>query len=232
MARRRRRVSAGRSIPASSRRWRCRAATASKATPRRSPTARWQMRGSAIQSQSPRSGTLPREGVISVAFERSRGMKRIVLLTALPLLLVLPARAQDPAAILARAKEAAGGKAWDAVRTLHTRARFAAGGLSGTAESWEDARTGRALDTVSLGSVTEAEGFDGKAAWTQDPSGQTHVDDSGDAREGAANGAYLRSLAYWYPERWKAEIAYAGRKEEAGRAFHVLRIHPEGGRPF
>jgi len=159
-------------------------------------------------------------------------MKRIVLLTALPLLLVLPARAQDPAAILARAKEAAGGKAWDAVRTLHTRARFAAGGLSGTAESWEDARTGRALDTVSLGSVTEAEGFDGKAAWTQDPSGQTHVDDSGDAREGAANGAYLRSLAYWYPERWKAEIAYAGRKEEAGRAFHVLRIHPEGGRPF
>ena len=47
--------------------------------------------------------------------------------------------------ILARAKEAAGGSAWDSVRGLHSRAKVETGGLSGTAESWEDVRTGRAV---------------------------------------------------------------------------------------
>jgi predicted aspartyl protease len=160
-------------------------------------------------------------------------MKKIVCAFAvLCLLALLPAQAEDAAGILARAKEAAGGKAWDAVRALHTRARLSAGGLSGTAESWVDVRTGRFLDSFVLGPVTGAEGFDGKVKWSQDPSGQTLADDSGDAREGTVNDAYLRSLAFWYPERRPAEIAYAGRREEAGRAFHVLRIHPEGGRPF
>lgn len=160
--------------------------------------------------------------------------KAAVLLIASVLLAVLApgAHADDPAAILARAKEAAGGKAWDAVRTLRTRAQVSTSGLSGPAESLEDVRTGRFLDTFTLGPYKGAEGFDGKIAWTQDPSGQTLVNDSGDAREGTIDAAYRRSLAYWYPERRKADVAYAGRKDEGGRAFHVLRIHPEGGRPF
>lgn len=162
-------------------------------------------------------------------------MKRPAALVIAILLLATAApraHAEDPAEILARAREAAGGRAWDNVRSLRTRVRVSTGGLSGTAESWEDVLTGRFLDTFSLGPVTGAEGFDGQIAWSQDPSGQTRVDDSGDAREGTANTAYRRSLAYWYPERRKAEIAYSGRKEEVGRSFHVLRIHPEGGRPF
>ncbi|HSU82278.1 MAG TPA: hypothetical protein VLR69_07635, partial [Thermoanaerobaculia bacterium] len=60
---------------------------------------------------------------------------------------VSAARAADSAAILARAKEATGGKAWDAVRVLHTRVRAATGGLSGPAESWDDLRTGHYVDT-------------------------------------------------------------------------------------
>lgn len=162
-------------------------------------------------------------------------MKTLTLATFLLLLLAAVAKGeevQDPRTILARTKEATGGKAWDDVRSLHTRAKASTGGLNGTADSWEDVRTGRFVSTFSLGPVSGAEGYDGKTVWTQDPSGQTRVDDSGDGREGSVNDAYRRSLAYWYPERRQAEISYAGQKTEGDRAFHVLRVTPEGGRPF
>lgn len=174
--------------------------------------------------------------MISAPLRRYQGIMKTTTLTlaaALTLLLpATPARAADPAEILARAKEAAGGKAWDAVHTLHTRARIATSGLAGPADGWDDLRNGRFVDTYNLGPVTGAGGFDGKAAWTQDASGQTRVDDSGDAREGTIDEVYRRSLAYWYPERRKAEITDAGDRAEGERAFHVLRIAPAGGRPF
>lgn len=164
-------------------------------------------------------------------------MKPSTLLTAIfllaaPLPQVPRAYAEDPASILARAKAASGGKAWNDVKTLYTRVKVSTGGLDGTAESWEDVRTGRFVTTYKLGPVQGADGFDGKVSWTQDSSGQTRTDDSGDGREGAANDAYRRTLSYWYPERHKAEISYAGSKTEGDRSFHVLRIVPEGGRPF
>ena len=162
-------------------------------------------------------------------------MKTSTLLTALFLLAAPLPRAhaaEDPASILTRAKQESGGKAWDDVKTLYTRAKVSTGGLDGIVESWEDVRTGRFVATYKLGPVQGADGFDGKVLWTQDSSGQTRTDDSGDGREGAANDAYRRSLSYWFPGRHKAEISYAGEKSEGGRGFHVLRIVPEGGRPF
>ncbi len=161
-------------------------------------------------------------------------MKTPTLLTTLFLLAAsLPrAYAETPAEILARAKTASGGKAWDDVKTLYTRAKVATSGLDGIVESWEDLRAGRFVATYKLGPVQGADGFDGKVSWTQDSSGQTRTNDSGDGREGAANDAYRRSLSFWYPERHKAEISYAGEKAEGDRSFHVLRIIPAGGRPF
>lgn len=157
-----------------------------------------------------------------------------IFLTAFFLLLASIPRlhAENPAALLARAKEASGGRAWDDVKTLYTRAKVSTGGLDGIVESWEDVRTGRFVATYKLGPVQGADGFDGKVSWTQDSSGQSRSNDSGDGREGTANDAYRRSLSYWYPERHKAEILYAGEKTDGGRGFHVLRFVPEGGRPF
>ncbi|HSK75076.1 MAG TPA: aspartyl protease family protein [Thermoanaerobaculia bacterium] len=148
------------------------------------------------------------------------------------LLTAASAHAADPREILARSKEAAGGKAWDAVKTLHVRVQIETSGLSGTADSWEDVLTGRNAASFALGPVTGAEGFDGKVNWVVDPTGQVRVSDSGDAREGSANQAYRRSLSYWYPDRWPAQVTDGGLKTEGDRSFHVVRIHPEGGRPF
>jgi len=136
------------------------------------------------------------------------------------------------AAILAGAKAAAGGKAWDAVATQRVRARLHAGGLDGTVESITDVRTGRYVDRYALGPTSGAGGFDGKTVWSQDAAGQPRAEDSEDARRGAADEAYRRSLAYWFPERWPAEIESLGSRAADGRRFDALRITPRGGRPF
>ncbi len=142
------------------------------------------------------------------------------------------AAASDLADILARSKAAAGGDAWDAVAGLHVEAAVAVGGLEGEIEGWEDVRTCRSASAFELGPIHGREGFDGEAVWTQDRSGQVHLDDAGGARERAANQAWLRCLAYWYPERWPAEIGYSRYEDKSERSFHVLAVHPEGGRPF
>lgn len=146
--------------------------------------------------------------------------------------LASPAEAAEPQEILARTKAASGGAAWDAVRTIHSKVRVETGGITGTAESWDDVRTGRFVDAFQLGPMTGAEGFDGMKRWSQDGSGDVTLSDSGDAREGSVNEAYRRSLSYWYPDRRQAIVEDGGERREGERTFHVLRITPAGGRPF
>jgi len=156
-----------------------------------------------------------------------------VLLMAFVLgLSALPASAEGPSDILARAKQASGGAAWDGITSIHTKVKLSAGGMTGTAESWEDVATGRIYGSFALGPVTGAQGFDGKVLWAQDSSKQVRVDDSEDARLGALNEAYRRTMAYWYPSRGEAAIESLGPRVEGGRRFEVLRITPKGVRPF
>jgi hypothetical protein len=145
-----------------------------------------------------------------------------------------PASAPPTAAagLLARAKEASGGRAWDAISTRRVRAKLHVGGLDGSAESIEDVNTGRHVLHYSLGPISGGEGFDGKTAWTQDASGQARQEASEDARRAAANEAFRTALGFWYPQRWPAEVESLGRREEGARGFDVLRITPRGGRPF
>ncbi len=136
----------------------------------------------------------------------------------------------DPRALLARAKEASGGAAWDGKRTLYTRAEVEAGGLTGAAEVWEDLVAGRMTSTFELGPVEGTAGFDGAASWSRDGSGQVHVTDDRESAEEAANEAYLRCLGHFFPERWPAKVVYARREREGERSFEVLSVTPERGR--
>lgn len=156
------------------------------------------------------------------------------LMAALPSLpaAARPADPADAAAVLARAKEAAGGKAWDRLARVHSRVHIETGGMAGEAESWEDLATGRHATTYALGPITGAEGFDGKTAWSQDPSGQSHREEGGEAKVGTANDAYRTCMGYWYPDRWPATIVDEGTRTEEGRGFRVLTITPRDGRPF
>ncbi len=114
----------------------------------------------------------------------------------------------------------------------HSKVTIQTGGLSGTAERWSDIVTGRSLISFRVGPIAGAAGFDGKDAWAQDASGQSRVETAEGARELAVNAAYRDRLAFWYPERAPAEIGYKERASVDGAAFDVIRITPEGGRPY
>ncbi len=159
---------------------------------------------------------------------------RTPVLLALVLLSAAPRAAvpADPKAALARAKQAAGGERWDALRTIYTRAKLSTGGLEGVVESWADVRRGRYVNRFTLGPAKGAEGFDGERAWSQDDSGQVRLEEGADAREGAADEAYRTARAYWFPDRWPATIEGGGERRDRKRRFDVVTITPRGGRPF
>jgi PDZ domain/Aspartyl protease len=138
----------------------------------------------------------------------------------------------DPNQILAAVKAASGGRAWDALRTQHSNVKVDSAGFSGVAERWSDIASGRSYIKYSIGPLDGAAGYDGKLAWSLDSTGQAHVDTANTARELAVNAAYRDQLAFWYPERARAVIAYAERVSADGAEFDVIRITPEGGRPF
>ena len=140
--------------------------------------------------------------------------------------------APNPADVLAAAKAASGGAAWDARTTLHTLVALRTGGYTGEAERWSEIKTGRSYMRFELGPMAGVMGFDGKIAWTQEPSGQTQVLDVDTDAQLAVNAAYRDELAFWYPDRHAAKIVYKGRSAADGADFDVIGITPEGGREF
>ncbi|MGA9207718.1 MAG: aspartyl protease family protein [Terriglobales bacterium] len=146
----------------------------------------------------------------------------------------MPATAAPQCAqeILAKAKQATGGNAWDAIQSTYSKGKLTTSGLTGQAESWEDNLTGRYLEKYQLGPTSGADGFDGKLVWSQDSSGEPRAEGAANARQGAADEAYRTAMAYWFPQRWPAQIECSGQKQEQGKSFQVLRITPQGGRPF
>jgi len=143
-----------------------------------------------------------------------------------------PADNADAAETLASARRAAGGDAWETIRTLHAVGKVEIGGLSGRLETWVDLASGRYADRFELGPASFAQGFDGSRAWSADTSGQAKIDDSADARETATNEAYRRSFAFWFPGRRTASIAGPDTRRDGERSFRSVRVSPEGGHPF
>lgn len=166
-------------------------------------------------------------------------IQRLWLLLVLAAFVAAHAGAQAPAVrtpdateLLAAAKAASGGAAWDALRSQHSQVRLAAANLEGAVERWSDIATGQSVLRYDIGPLTGAAGFDGKAAWTQQGTEPAVVETSAAALELAANAAYRDRLAFWYPSRARARIAYKERAESEGRKFDVVSLTPEGGRAF
>ena len=138
----------------------------------------------------------------------------------------------DPAEVLAAAKSASGGAAWDSHTSLHTLVALRAGGHTGGAERWSEIPTGRSYLRFELGPMAGVMGFDGTVAWTQEPSGRTQVLDVDSEVQLAVNAAYRDQLAFWFPARHAATIAYKARSPADGADFDVISITPKGGREF
>lgn len=143
-----------------------------------------------------------------------------------------PAAKPDPVAVLAAAKNASGGAAWDALRTQRSEVKLLAASLEGSVERWSDIASGRSVMRYRIGPISGATGNDGKQVWTQEESEEPKIETAAVALELAANAAYRDRLAFWYPDRARARIEYKDRAEANGRRYDVVTIVPEGGRPF
>jgi len=143
----------------------------------------------------------------------------------------LAASTSSAAAVLARAKLAAGGDALSRLHTLHLVERVSGQGISGQGEEWDDLATGRFVSSQLLGPAGGAQGFDGSHAWNQDATGLAHVVGSVGDTSSALTQAYFTSLAYWFPQRRSGTISFEREATANGRSYDVLRANPRGGNP-
>ncbi len=162
-----------------------------------------------------------------------RGLLAALLVASAPAAAEVAKAAEVPdhaGELLARAKEAAGGAAWDRVRTITTEARVESSGLSGTVSSVEDALSGHYGNAWKLGPASGGDGFDGTAGWSVEASGQVIRNTSGESYAGAIQRAYLTARAYWFPERRAGKLSSLGDRTESGRSFLGILATPDGGR--
>jgi hypothetical protein len=138
----------------------------------------------------------------------------------------------DPEIILREARDAVGGEAWAKVRTLHIRSVLVIGGREGDVDTVQDVATGRFLREIHIPSGEEAKGFDGVSVWTQPTGINAYVYGDSDSTLGAIDESFRTERGWWFPERRPATYEYAGSKVETDRTFDIIRITPEGGRPF
>jgi membrane-associated protease RseP (regulator of RpoE activity) len=138
----------------------------------------------------------------------------------------------DPAAILAKAKAASGGANWDRFATQHSKVRVFTAGRDAVVERWVDVRGGRSYLTYQAGDVSGEQGYDGSRSWVREGGGSARAEISSVGRELAVNAAYRDRLAFWFPDRAPAKIEYKERASLGVTGYDVIRITPEGGRPF
>lgn len=136
-----------------------------------------------------------------------------------------------PAQLIAQWKQAAGGAAWDAIRTLHLVGVGSQGGLSGPQEEWTDLETGRYLMRFRRPPLAGADGFDGRVVWTRDASGRAWVLGDRQAQLTARTRAFQRAQSWWYPERGAATVSRGAPPPGAG-PVDVVHVAPADGRPF
>jgi hypothetical protein len=148
-------------------------------------------------------------------------------------LLASPAMAApSPAAILAANRAATGGDAWNHAGALKLSVALSGMGLNGKATETYDLSNGHYAESYNLGPLTGGEGFDGKAAWSEDSSGTVKEENGGDARQLAINNAYRNANLWWQPGFGGAKVTNEGEKTVNGTPCEVLGVTPQGGKPF
>jgi hypothetical protein len=161
---------------------------------------------------------------------RSIAAGMLMLATSLAAPAVAADRAHDKATeLMNQLKAASGGAALDRPDGFHETGTVVRDGRSGTYEYWGDLHTLRSLGSHTFGKATGMGGFDGKTAWSVDPSGKVLIDSTPKGLRGARLGTYISIGGYFYPERFPAAFAYKGRRRHGSGLYDVVAVTPEGG---
>ena len=151
------------------------------------------------------------------------------------LILVLsasPAFALSPADILAANRTASGGNAWNGKATLQTQYDFAGQGMKGHATALTDLATGKFVQELDAGPLSNAQGFDGQAAWNKDNAGIVTPQEGADALPLAISQAYMNANVWWSRDFGGAEVTAEGEKHDASGRYDVVSITPPHGAQF
>ena len=159
-------------------------------------------------------------------------MRRLVLALAV-VAAFAPLHAADSAAdILAANRMASGGDAWNNKATLQSDYAYVGQGLSGSASSLQDLRSGAFVDSYQTGPVSGANGYDGEQAWVREPSGTVASQGGGDTLQLAVNESYRDRNLWWRADRGGARISAPQARHVGQRDYDVLSVAPPGGKPF
>lgn len=141
------------------------------------------------------------------------------------------ARAPSKAeAVVAAAKRATGGAAWDRPQGCYEEGTRANGDV--VYKTWMDLRQYGMRVESRRGAATRAMGFNGRTSWQTDSAGKTSVRKDRDSLREAVVTAYLSNNGFFYPRRFPAALKYLGVSAHGGRRFDVIEITPAGGRAF
>lgn len=140
-------------------------------------------------------------------------------------------QAPDPDALIAAARAASGGAAWDRIAGWVEHGTISAGGLSGTYDAIADFPARLQALSYVLGPDHGRQGWDGHAAWSTDSSGQVRAETSREAEAAAIQSAYLATSGVFFPARSPAQRAYAGKRVADGVTYDAVKITPQGAEP-
>jgi hypothetical protein len=112
--------------------------------------------------------------------------------------------------------------------TLVVRRAYAGQGLTGEFETTSDLAKGLFLDRHKLSPTGDANAFDGKTAWMQDPSGAVTPQAGGDRPAVAMNQAFRNADLWWRADAGGARVEALGVDPDGRR----LKVTPRGGKPF
>lgn len=130
--------------------------------------------------------------------------------------------------VIAAAKLASGGAAWDAARGCAEEGTRADGAVP--YRTWFSLRHYGIRIESQRGDSTQAIGFNGTVSWQKKGSGRADVRTDGEAVKEAVVTAYLSNNGFFFPKRFPASFAYVRQAADRDRQFDVIEITPVGGR--
>jgi hypothetical protein len=144
--------------------------------------------------------------------------------------------ADDPAtrgaALLAQAKAASGGSAWDRLGGWHETGTAIVGGAQGAYDTWCDLnRMGMANHHVVAGAA-QTRGFDGATVWVVNAAGALKTSQAPLALATARQGAYVSAWGFFFPDRFPARRLYIGSASVDGSDFDIVQATPRDGLPM
>ena len=156
------------------------------------------------------------------------GRNGIALLALLAAAGPAPAQAPSAEAVVAAAKAAMGGSAWDRIEGCHEQGTHGDGAIA--YQTWFRL-TGYGMRVDGRrGDSVRSNGFNGHVSWRAADGAAPQVStDEAQLRE-AVTTAFVSSNGFFFPDRFPAAMRYLREAEHDGRRFDVVEIVPERGR--